>query len=121
MSEASKEGSSALVPLEEKTVKFYEDEITAALVEIKGKGDVYVPLRPICEYLGLDWSSQRKRLNRDEVLSSELGMVMMTTPSGQQQMICLPLDLLPGWLFGIDPSRVKPELKEKHSLPPRVF
>lgn len=28
-------------------------------------------------------------------------------------MVTLPLDLLPGWLFGISAARVKPELQEK--------
>jgi len=118
MSEADKEGSSALVPLEEKTVKFYGDEITAALVEIKGKGDVYVPLRPLCDYLGLDWSAQYRRSKRDEVLADELISVAMTTTEigrgkGRRDNLCLALKFLPGWLFGIDATRVKPELKEK--------
>src|SRR5204862_4295207 len=32
---------------------------------------------------------------------------------GPQQMVCLPLDLLPGWLFGVATARVKTELKAK--------
>jgi hypothetical protein len=28
-------------------------------------------------------------------------------------MLCLPLDLLPGWLFGIQPTRARPELVDK--------
>ena len=27
--------------------------------------------------------------------------------------LCLPLDLLPGWLFTLSPSRVKPEYRER--------
>ncbi len=40
---------------------------------------------------------------------------MMTTPGGggNQPFVSLPLEMLPGWLFGIDAGRVKPELKEK--------
>lgn len=30
-----------------------------------------------------------------------------------REMVCLPLDVLNGWLFGVDVNRVKPELKEK--------
>lgn len=103
----------ALIPLEEKTVDFYGDNISAALVKVKTREEVYVPLRPLCDYLGLDWSSQRKRLNRDQVLADFQGVVVMTTPSGKQQSICLPLKFLPGWLFGVDTNRVKPELREK--------
>lgn len=28
-------------------------------------------------------------------------------------MLCLPLDLLPGWLFGVTTSKVRPELADK--------
>ncbi len=33
---------------------------------------LYVPVRPICENLGLSWGSQRNRIYRDEVLRDEL-------------------------------------------------
>lgn len=32
---------------------------------------------------------------------------------GQSEMVCLPLDLVPGWLFGISTSRVKEEIQPK--------
>jgi hypothetical protein len=104
---------SVLVPIEEQRVDFYGDEIVAYLVFENNQYIVYVPLRPICLYLGLQWSAQRKRTNRDAILSA--GVSIMDTPSagGRQQTVCLRLDLLPGWLFGIDTRRVKPELKEK--------
>jgi len=105
----------ALIPLEEKQVDFYGDSITAALVRIEpGQGEqVYVPIRPICEYLGLDWSAQYRRLKRHPVLNKVQGVAMMTTPGGQQQAICLPLKFLPGWLFGLESNRMKSELKPK--------
>ena len=58
----------ALVPIQEKTVNFYGDQIIAVLVEVNGQREVYVPVRPICEYLGLTWSAQLQRMKRDEVL-----------------------------------------------------
>ncbi|NWJ99035.1 MAG: ORF6C domain-containing protein [Chloroflexi bacterium] len=115
--------SAALVPLEEKTVDFYGDQITAVLVETKsGKQEVYVPIRPLCDFLGLSWRGQRERIERDEILSDALKGVRVTrTPlentgkksGGPQDVLSLPLKYLPGWLFGIDAKRVKPELKEK--------
>jgi hypothetical protein len=97
----------ALTPIEVRTVEFYGDQITGALVRAGDEPEVYVPIRPICDYLGLDWSSQRQRLNRDEVLAE--GVVVITIPSegGPQKMVCLPPDLLPGWLFGVTTARVK--------------
>ena len=69
----------ALTPIEVRTVDFYGDEITGALVHAGDEAQVFVPIRPICDYLGLDWSSQRQRLNRDEVLAE--GVVLITIPS----------------------------------------
>src|SRR5437763_104105 len=54
----------ALVPIEERKVDFYGDEITAVLVEIDGREQISVPVRPISEYLGLAWSAQLQRMRR---------------------------------------------------------
>jgi hypothetical protein len=110
----------ALVPVEQKQVIFYEDEITAVLVKAGDQQEVYVPLRPICDLLGIDWRSQYRRIQRDPVLSKYMaGVVITTTPDpltgggGPQITNCLLLDYLNGWLFGIDASRVKPEVKQQ--------
>lgn len=111
--------SNALVPVEQKTVIFYDDEIPAVLVYVEGRQQVFVPLRPICDFLGVDWSGQLQRIRRDPVLAEEVrGVVVTPTPltnkySNPQEMACLPLDLLNGWLFGVNASRVRPELRER--------
>jgi hypothetical protein len=107
--------STALVPIEEKKVNFYGDEITAVLIEINGQRQVYVPVRPLCEYLGLTWSSQYMRLKRDDVLAEAVSSVLiMRTEVGQRyEVVCLQLEFLPGWLFGISTSRVRPDLQAK--------
>ena len=110
----------ALAPIVQREVIFYEDVITAVLISHNGKEEIYIPLRPLCEYLGLDWSAQYRRINRDAVFSEvSQGVAVTTTPSpdgrggGVQEMVSLPLKFLPGWLFGINPSRVKEELRDK--------
>ncbi|MCA9873486.1 MAG: phage antirepressor N-terminal domain-containing protein, partial [Anaerolineales bacterium] len=110
----------ALVPTVQKEVAFYEDRITAVLIKVKERREIYVPIRPVCDYLGVDWSAQYRRINRDPILAESVqGVAVTTTPSldgrggGRQEMLCLPLKFLPGWLFGISASRVKPELREK--------
>ncbi|MBK9052258.1 MAG: hypothetical protein IPL78_15520 [Chloroflexi bacterium] len=60
-----------LIPVAQKQVVFYGDEITAVLVKEEGQTQVYVPLRPLCDYLGLNWSGQHQRLQRDLVLSKK--------------------------------------------------
>lgn len=104
----------ALVPIEEKTVDFYGDEIKGGIViHPPSERRVYVPVRPLVDFLGVDWRGQRQRIRRDPVLSAEMSMVVMETTGGPQEMMCLPLDMLNGWLFGIQASRVKEELQEK--------
>jgi hypothetical protein len=85
-------------------------------VEIDGVKQVYVPLRPICTYLGISWPGQRERINRDPVLRQEVRFVRVTRTNltgGDPEVLCLPLDYLNGWLFGINANRVKAELQEK--------
>jgi hypothetical protein len=63
---------SALVPIQERRINFYGDEIIAVLVEVDGERQVYVPIRPICTYLGIDWASQYQRMKRDDVLAEDI-------------------------------------------------
>jgi hypothetical protein len=108
----------ALVPVDQRQVDFYGDQIAAALAD---DGEVYIPLRPLCDFLGLDWSAQRQRLLRDPVLSDVAMSVVITTtdmdPTSRRPrasaMLALPLDYLNGWLFGVSAGRVKPELRER--------
>ncbi|HDX0977183.1 phage antirepressor N-terminal domain-containing protein [Pasteurella multocida] len=90
------------------TVNFHNQ----TLLTVEQNDVQYVAMRPICENIGLNWASQYQRIQRDEVLSQ--GIVIITTPSngGEQQMLCLPIQYLNGWLFGIDVKRVKPEIRE---------
>lgn len=83
-----------------------------SLVTFEQNGTHYTAMKPICENIGLCWDGQRQRIQRDEVLSE--GAVIITVPSngGNQQMICLPIEYINGWLFGIDIKRCKPEIRE---------
>lgn len=85
-----------------------------ALTVITGpEGEHLVAMKPICEAIGLQWEAQLKRIKRHPILSQ--GMSIMDTPSagGDQETTCLPLDYLNGWLFGVDASRVRPEIRER--------
>ncbi len=114
--------SAPLAPIEQREIDFYDDRIVAVLVDVpdRTQPEVFVPVRPLSEFLGLDWRSQRHRINRDPVLSAAAkGVVVMTPPSqdgrggGPQEMLCLPVQFVHGWLFRITTERVKPELREK--------
>ena len=106
--------SSTLVPVEQKEVEFYGDDIIAVRM---ADGTIHVPVRPICELLGVNWAGQYRRINRDTVLAEEVRSIAVATREGDRvvtrEMQCLPLDYVSGFLFGINADRVKPELKER--------
>ena len=84
-----------------------------ALTVITGPaGEHLVAMKPIVEAIGLQWEAQLKRIKRHPVMSQ--GVFIMNTPSngGDQQTTCLPLDMLNGWLFGVDASRVRPQIRD---------
>lgn len=113
------EQNKALVPIEERKVDVYGDEVPAVVVQMGQAGQpvVYVPVRPICDYLGVAWSAQRLRINRDPVLSETTERVIVTITDSRQtmgrEMLCLPLEYLNGWLFGINANRVKSDIRER--------
>lgn len=73
--------SQAVVPVEQKEVEFYEDTVVAVRLQ---NGAVYVPVKPICDLLGVDWTAQYRRLRRDPVLSVEVqSIAVMTTHRGR--------------------------------------
>lgn len=91
------------------TVNFHNQTLTT----LEKDGNHYVAMKPICENIGLDWASQFTRIKRDEVLNSVI--VMITTTGADRKiykMLCLPIQYLNGWLFGVDTNRVKAEIKE---------
>jgi hypothetical protein len=60
------------------------------------------------------WGSQYNRIQRDNVLAEEVRLITGTGSDGKQyKMSCLPVEFLPGWLFGITTSKVKPEYADK--------
>ncbi len=99
-----------LMVVEQKEVLFYEDTIVAVRLE---DGAVYVPIRPICDNLGVALAGQRERINRDAVLSEVVASVSVTLTQQAREMLCLPLKYIPGWLFGINANRIKEELRDR--------
>jgi len=56
-----------LDPVEEKTIVFYSDELTAVKLAV---GEIYVPVARLRDNLGLSWPGQRERINRHGVMGS---------------------------------------------------
>ena len=84
-----------------------------SLVTFEQNGKHYTAMKPICENIGLDWKSQYSRMKRDDVLNSTMVMITIVAEDGKKrEMICLPIEYLNGWLFGIDINRCKPEIRD---------
>ena len=107
-----------ITPKEEKTLLFYDDTLVGARLP---DNTIVVPVKWICDNLGVEWGSQYNRIQRDEVLRESGVLVSITQlendPESRSRnklpMLCLPLETLPGWLFGIQPSRVREEIRPK--------
>lgn len=76
-------------------------------------GDIYVPIKPICDALGIDDKSQRSKIQVDEILGSVGVLSTSTGTDGKNyEMFCLPLQYIYGWLFTINPKNVAPAARE---------
>ena len=72
-----------------------------------------IPIKPICEALGIDWEGQRQRIERDEILSSTACMIKAVAADGKErEMTAVPYMFIFGWLFSIDVSKVNDTAKE---------
>ncbi|MCT8549977.1 phage antirepressor N-terminal domain-containing protein, partial [Glaesserella parasuis] len=90
------------------TVSFYGTD----LITLKFNDVAYTAVRPIVEALGLSWGSQSIKLNKNR---DKFGCFDIETPTngGMQSMLCMPLKKLNGWLFSINPEKVRPDLKDR--------
>lgn len=111
------DSSHEIVSIGEVTIPFYEDNL---IIQLGEDGVIYIALRPIVEALGLDWSGQLQRIKRDPVLSEEIKTISVgvTTTQikrgeGAKFHVCLPKQFLSGFLFGVNATRVKKELRER--------
>ena len=107
----------ALDPVEERTIVFYADELTVVKL---ANGEISVPVARLRDNLGLSWPGQLERINRHEVLSEAKETIRVTRMvreggrgRGPIDTLCLPLDVIPGWLFGIQTSRVRDDIRPK--------
>lgn len=84
-----------------------------ALITFEQNGKHYTAMKPICENIGLSWEAQLARIKRDDILNSTMIVMIIVAEDGKKrEMVCLPIEYLNGWLFGIDVSRCKPEIRE---------
>lgn len=86
------------------------NEVKILLID---EGEKFVPIRPICDALGIASNTQIEKIKEDEILSSVDTLRVSTGADGKQyEMYCLPFMYIFGWLFTINPKNVKPEAQE---------
>ena len=90
-----------------KTIEFYGD--TLEVVDMKGQPGVTA--RRLVENLGLDWSTQLEKLQ--DPLFNCGHMPAVGADGKQREMLVLPVDRLPAFLFSINPKKVREDLQEK--------
>ena len=82
-------------------------------VAIVVTGEELIPIKPICEALGIAYEPQFTKLKEDDFLSSVITLSVTTGADGKEyKMVCLPQEFIFGWLFTINPKNVKEEARE---------
>ncbi|WP_178384348.1 phage antirepressor N-terminal domain-containing protein, partial [Histophilus somni] len=95
--------------LSTQTISFYGSD----LITLKLDNVIYTAVRPLVEAIGLDWSGQHKKL-ANQLDKFSCRHISTTGSDGKTyEMLCMPLKKLNGWLFSINPEKVRSDLKER--------
>ena len=91
------------------TAEFLGKEITL----VDNNGVAYVAMREIVEGIGLAWKPQYKKLTDHSQKFSCYHMTTTGKDGKKYEMLCMPIKKLNGWLFSINPNKVRADLKER--------
>ncbi len=100
-------------PVEQKLVALTpggDDEVLAARTETS---EIYLPVKPICTALGVSWTSQYRKIKADDILLESVRTLRLQTRGGVQNLVCMDVEAIPLWLAGIEPTRVRTDLRDK--------
>ncbi|HGX2766050.1 TPA: phage antirepressor N-terminal domain-containing protein [Escherichia coli] len=76
-------------------------------------GVAYVAMKPIVENLGMSWSTQQTKLMKQISKFNCVHMNMVAADGKLRKLLCLPLKKLNGWLFSINPEKVRADIRDK--------
>lgn len=75
--------------------------------------DGLVAIKPVCGGLGVDYSSQYQKLKEHPTFNSTISLITTVAADGKErEMLCIPIEFFPGWLFSINPANVKEEIRD---------
>lgn len=84
-----------------------------AIVTVDHNGEIFVPIKPIYDAIGIDVDAQRNKLNADEFFNSTTAIITaVAADDKEREMYCIPLRDVYGWLATINPGKVAPEARE---------
>ncbi|EBU7429446.1 phage antirepressor Ant [Salmonella enterica subsp. enterica serovar Kottbus] len=76
-------------------------------------GVAYVAMKPIVENLGMSWSTQQTKLMKQLQKFNCVHMNMVAADGKLRKLLCIPLKKLNGWLFSINPEKVRADIRDK--------
>ncbi|CVG57648.1 Phage anti-repressor protein [Serratia marcescens] len=91
------------------SVQFHGQPIITAMAA----GVAYVAMKPIVENLGMSWGTQQQKLMKSLEKFNCIHMNMVAADGKLRKLLCLPLKKLNGWLFSINPSKVRADIRDK--------
>lgn len=83
------------------------------IVTVDRDGEIFVPIKPICDAIGIDVDAQRNKLNADDFFNSTTAIITaVAADDKEREMYCIRLRDVYGWLATINPGKVAPEARE---------
>lgn len=81
------------------------------VIQVFDEQGQYVSVKNLCKNIGIDFKTQYEKILGDESFCSK--SFKIETNGGVQVALCIPVEKINGWLFSINPNKVKPEIKAK--------
>ena len=83
------------------------------IITAMAAGIAYVAMMPVVENLGMSWSTQQTKLMKQLEKFNCVHMNMVAADGKLRKLLCLPLKKLNGWLFSINPEKVRADIRDK--------
>ena len=84
------------------------------IIAVKDEGNnIFVPVKPLCEAIGISFATQRIQINDHPILASTVSLCNTVGADGKdREMFCLPYESAHGWLLTINPKNVSENARE---------
>ncbi|EKO0352393.1 phage antirepressor Ant [Salmonella enterica subsp. enterica serovar Soerenga] len=83
------------------------------IITAMAAGVTYVAMRQIVENIGIDWTGQSVKLRKMKDKFNCRDISMVAADGKLRKLLCIPLKKLNGWLFSINPEKVRADIRDK--------